>query len=86
MKSYLWSHLRWSLLVAVEILLIYIMVDYLALPDTYLYLVVKCLLIAVLMGAMQILFFHRTQEFKDICSYMKTVKGIIYEKLHKGKV
>jgi len=86
MKSYLWSHLRWSLLVAVEILLIYIMVDYLALPDTYLYLVVKCLLIAVLMGAMQILFFHRTQEFKDICSYMKTVKGLIYEKLHKGKV
>ena len=86
MKSYLWSHLRWSLLVAVEILLIYIMVDYLALPDTYLYLVVKCLLIAVLMGAMQILFFHRTQEFKDICSYMKTVKGIVYEKLHKEKV
>lgn len=85
MKVYLWRHFLWSLLVVAEILLIRIIFDRLALPDTYLYFAIKCFLIAALMGAMQILFFHRTQEFKDICSYMKTVKGIIYEKLHKGK-
>ena len=68
-----------------EILLIHILLKSMALPDTYLCLAAECLMIAVLMGAMQILFFHRTQEFEDICSYMKTVKEIVYEKLHKEK-
>ena len=85
MKRYLWRHLIWSILVAAEILLIYILLKNIALPDTYLCLAAECLLIAVLMGAMQILVFHRTQEFEDICTYMKTVKEIVYEKLHKGK-
>lgn len=83
MKLYLWRHFVWSLLVVAEILMIRVIFDWLAFPDTYWHVVIKCLLIAVLMGMMQVLLFHRTQEFKDICSYIKTVKEIINNKLNK---
>lgn len=81
LKLYIKKHIFISIIIWIEIILIYYSLEYLHIIYSYGGLVLKCILIGIMMLILQSIFFHKTKEFKDICIYTKKISNIILSKL-----
>lgn len=85
MKAYLWKHAWWSIVVLLEILLIDQILSEPFFSSTYTGLLIKCLCAAGLMLGMQILVFHRREEFQSLCVYAGEVRAVLMSKIRGRK-
>ena len=85
MKAYWWKHAWWSIVVLLEILLIDQILSDAFFSSTYMGLLIKCLCAAGLMLGMQILVFHRREEFRSICVYLGEVRAVLMSKIRGRK-
>lgn len=79
---YLFHHLWNSTLVALEIALVTWVMSYLSLPTSYVGLIVSCILAVILMGVVQVLIFHRTEEFQALFVYAHSGVQALKARLH----
>lgn len=85
MKEYLWKHAWWSIVVLLEILLIDQILSAPFFSSTYTGLLIKCLCAAGLMLGMQILVFHRREEFQSLCVYAGEARAVLMSKIRGRK-
>ena len=85
MKAYWWRHAWWSIVVLLEILLIDQILSDAFFSSTYMGLVIKCLCAAGLMLGMQILVFHRREEFRSMCMYAGEARAVLMSKIRGRK-
>lgn len=85
MKAYLWKHAWWSIVVLLEILLIDQILSAPFFSSTYTGLLIKCLCAAGLMLGMQILVFHRREEFQSLCVYAGEARAVLMSKIRGRK-
>ena len=85
MKAYLWKHAWWSIVVLLEILLIDQILSEPFFSSTYTGLLIKCLCAAGLMLGMQILVFHRREEFQSLCVYAGEARAVLMSKIRGRK-
>ena len=85
MKAYWWKHAWWSIVVLLEILLINQILSDSFFSSTYMGLLIKCLCAAALMLGMQILVFHRREEFRNVCLYAGEAKKVLMSKIRGRK-
>ena len=85
MKEYLWKHAWWSIVVLLEILLIDQILSEPFFSSTYMGLLIKCLCAAGLMLGMQILVFHRREEFQSLCVYAGEARAVLMSKIRGRK-
>lgn len=85
MKAYLWKHAWWSIVVLLEILLIDQILSEPFFSSTYTGLLIKCLCAAGLMIGMQILVFHRREEFQSLCVYAGEARAVLMSKIRGRK-
>ena len=85
MKEYLWKHAWWSIVVLLEILLIDQILRAPFFSSTYTGLLIKCLCAAGLMLGMQILVFHRREEFQSLCVYAGEARAVLMSKIRGRK-
>ena len=85
MKAYWWKHAWWSILVLLEILLIDQILSDAFFSSTYMGLLIKCLCAAGLMLGMQILVFHRREEFRSMCMYAGEARAVLMSKIRGRK-
>lgn len=85
MKAYLWKHAWWSIVVLLEILLIDQILSAHFFSSTYTGLLIKCLCAAGLMLGMQILVFHRCEEFQSLCVYAGEARAVLMSKIRGRK-
>lgn len=81
MKEYWWSHAWWSMAVLLEVVLIDQILNAPFFSATYIGLLIKCLCAAALMLGMQILVFHRREEFRNVCLYAGEAKKVLMSKI-----
>ena len=85
MKAYWWKHAWWSIVVLLEILLIDQILSDAFFSSTYMGLLIKCLCAAGLMIGMQILVFHRREEFRSMCMYAGEARAVLMSKIRGRK-
>ncbi len=85
MKNYWWRHAWWSMVVLLEITLINEILSASFFSSTYTGLFVKCLCAALLMLGMQVLVFHRCEEFRSVCLYAVEARDILMSKIRGRK-
>ena len=85
MKAYWWKHAWWSIVVLLEILLIDQILSDAFFSSTYMSLLIKCLCAALLMLGMQVLVFHRCEEFRSVCLYAVEAKDVLMSKIRGRK-
>ena len=85
MKKYWWRHAWWSVVVLLEITLINEILSASFFSSTYTGLFVKCLGAALLMLGMQVLVFHRCEEFRSVCLYAVEVRDVFMSKIRGRK-
>ena len=85
MKEYWWSHVWWSMAVLLEVVLIDQILSEPFFSATYTGLLIKCICAAALMLGMQILVFHRREEFRNVCLYAGEAKKVLMSKIRGRK-
>ncbi len=85
MKAYLWKHAWWSIVVLLEILLLDRILSEPFFSTTYTGLLFKCVCAAGLMLGMQILVFHRREEFQSLCVYAGEARAVLMSKIRGRK-
>lgn len=85
MKEYWWSHAWWSMAVLLEVVLIDQILNDAFFSATYIGLLIKCVCAAALMLGMQILVFHRREEFRNVCLYAGEAKNVLMSKIRGRK-
>ena len=82
MKEYIYKHIIISCILLGEIILIYYFFYSLnIILCTYLGLLLKCIMILIIMLIIQYILFHKIEEFKDMCVYLKKINNIISNKI-----
>lgn len=85
LKEYIKKHIIISCIIWVEIILIYYFFNNIyIIPYTYWGLFFKCVIISIILLILQYILFYKTEEFKDICIYLRKIGNIIFNKI-KGK-
>ena len=85
MKKYLWNHAWWSVVVLLEVLLIDQILSAPFFLSTYMGLMIKCFCAGILMLGMQVIVFHRREEFRSVCLYIGEVRDILMSKIQGRK-
>lgn len=79
-SKYLFQHLIYSAIIVAEILIIRQIITFVNMPLSYTSLVLEGILATVFMMLVNVIVFYKTEEFRDLLSYVTNIIGIVKQK------
>lgn len=79
-SKYLFRHLIYSAIIVAEILIIRQIIGFINMPLSYTSLVLEGILVTIFMVVINIMIFHKNEEFRDLLSYVTNIIGIVKQK------
>lgn len=80
-SKYLFQHLIYSAIIVAEILLIRQIIAFIDMPLSYTSLIIEGILATIFMVVINIMIFFKTEEFRDLLSYVTNIIGIVKQKI-----
>lgn len=80
-SKYLFRHLIYSAIIVAEILIIRQVITFVNMPLSYTSLILEGILATVFMMLVNVIVFYKTEEFRELLSYVTNIIGIVKQKI-----